>query len=320
MELDNEVKGNGNSYTTEFRQYDPRLGRWLSTDAMKRSFPAHSPYCYAMNNPVAGKDDNGLYTIFVNGYIYGTKPGASDDIRPRYHYWRPKFEKDKGQFIKAAHEYFGDGNHKYINGSGFDMSSFAVARQNQGRERGKTLALELLKLIEEHPEDIKELNFVTHSMGAAFAEGMIEELMTHDKIRELMEKGEIVHFSACDGDQILISENSKHLKRTQLNYRNDKTLAIADAGATETGGYQIEGVNRMGVVNSSAKKWQLKDADHDFHVNSKIYKEAWDFVRVLDKRMAFTVTEGKPIVMEKEEADVYNPGIRTGSDSKTVNK
>jgi RHS repeat-associated protein len=31
-EMDNEVNGNGNSYTTEFRQLDPRLGRWMSVD------------------------------------------------------------------------------------------------------------------------------------------------------------------------------------------------------------------------------------------------------------------------------------------------
>ena len=31
-EKDNEVKGNGNHYTTEFRQLDPRLGRWFSVD------------------------------------------------------------------------------------------------------------------------------------------------------------------------------------------------------------------------------------------------------------------------------------------------
>jgi hypothetical protein len=30
MEKDDNVKGEGNSYTRLFRQYDPRVGRWLS--------------------------------------------------------------------------------------------------------------------------------------------------------------------------------------------------------------------------------------------------------------------------------------------------
>jgi RHS repeat-associated protein len=60
MELDNEVKGNGNSYTTEFRQYDPRLGRWLSLDPLMMKFPWMSPYVAFDNNPVLYVDPYGL--------------------------------------------------------------------------------------------------------------------------------------------------------------------------------------------------------------------------------------------------------------------
>lgn len=60
MEVDNEVSGNGNSYTTEFRQYDPRLGRWKSLDPLMASFPWLSPYCAFDNNPVFYVDPYGL--------------------------------------------------------------------------------------------------------------------------------------------------------------------------------------------------------------------------------------------------------------------
>ena len=60
MEVDNEVKGNGNSYTTEFRQYDPRLGRWLSLDPLMAQFPSMSPYVAFDNNPVYYIDPYGL--------------------------------------------------------------------------------------------------------------------------------------------------------------------------------------------------------------------------------------------------------------------
>lgn len=56
-EKDNEVKGNGNSYTTEFRQYDPRLGRWLSIDPI--THPWQSPYCAMDNNPIRFNDTDG---------------------------------------------------------------------------------------------------------------------------------------------------------------------------------------------------------------------------------------------------------------------
>src|SRR5690554_6140179 len=63
MEAGNEVKGKGNSYTTEFRQYDPRLGRWLSIDPRIKDFPYWSPYIFAANNPIRMVD------------VYGEGPG-----------------------------------------------------------------------------------------------------------------------------------------------------------------------------------------------------------------------------------------------------
>ncbi|MGV3631749.1 MAG: RHS repeat-associated core domain-containing protein [Bacteroidota bacterium] len=60
METDPEVKGEGNSYTTEFRHYDPRLGRWLSLDPLMGEFPWMSPYVGFDNNPVIYTDPYGL--------------------------------------------------------------------------------------------------------------------------------------------------------------------------------------------------------------------------------------------------------------------
>jgi RHS repeat-associated protein len=59
-EKDNETKGNGNSYTTEFRQLDPRLGRWLSVDPLSFKFPWQSPYLSFDNAPISHCDPNGL--------------------------------------------------------------------------------------------------------------------------------------------------------------------------------------------------------------------------------------------------------------------
>jgi len=58
-EGDNEILGQGNSYTTEFRQYDPRLGRWKSIDPATPKFPGESPYLGYLNNPNIYTDRNG---------------------------------------------------------------------------------------------------------------------------------------------------------------------------------------------------------------------------------------------------------------------
>jgi RHS repeat-associated protein len=53
-EMDKEVKGDGNSYTTTFRQLDPRLGRWMSLDPKVTAW--ESPYVSMGNNPITQND------------------------------------------------------------------------------------------------------------------------------------------------------------------------------------------------------------------------------------------------------------------------
>ena len=60
MERDDEVSGGGNSYTTMFRQYDPRLGRWLSIDPLGALRPFESVYAGFGNNPIYYVDPSGL--------------------------------------------------------------------------------------------------------------------------------------------------------------------------------------------------------------------------------------------------------------------
>src|SRR5690554_987027 len=52
MESDDEVSGEGNSYTTHFRQYDPRIMRWKSLDPAMAKYPGQSPYVAFNNNPI----------------------------------------------------------------------------------------------------------------------------------------------------------------------------------------------------------------------------------------------------------------------------
>lgn len=58
VEKDNEIKGDGNSYNTDFRMYDPRVGRWLSIDPIVH--PWESPYVGFANNPIYYTDPSGL--------------------------------------------------------------------------------------------------------------------------------------------------------------------------------------------------------------------------------------------------------------------
>ncbi|MGV3609450.1 MAG: RHS repeat-associated core domain-containing protein [Fluviicola sp.] len=60
MEKNAEMYGEGNEYSTEFRQYDPRLGRWMSLDPLMAEFPDVSPYVAFGDNPIFFTDPEGL--------------------------------------------------------------------------------------------------------------------------------------------------------------------------------------------------------------------------------------------------------------------
>ncbi len=57
MEINNELTG---TYTTEYRQYDARLGRWFSPDPVMNLFADQSPYNFGFNVPTIFIDPSGL--------------------------------------------------------------------------------------------------------------------------------------------------------------------------------------------------------------------------------------------------------------------
>ena len=58
-EKDNEIKGDGNSYSTEYRILDTRIARWLSIDPELRGHAWLSPYASMNNNPIWLNDIRG---------------------------------------------------------------------------------------------------------------------------------------------------------------------------------------------------------------------------------------------------------------------
>ena len=58
-ENDNEIKGEGNQQDYGMRIYDVRIGRFLSTDPLTKSFSYYSPYQFAGNSPIMSLDLDG---------------------------------------------------------------------------------------------------------------------------------------------------------------------------------------------------------------------------------------------------------------------
>jgi RHS repeat-associated protein len=72
QEMDNEIKGVGNSINYKFRMHDPRIGRFFSIDPLTAKYPHNSPYAFSENRVIDGVELEGLEflrstTIFLSG-------------------------------------------------------------------------------------------------------------------------------------------------------------------------------------------------------------------------------------------------------------
>lgn len=61
-EKDSEISGEGNHFTTLYREGDTRILRWWSVDPKASDQPWQSPYSYMDGNPVANNDPEGDVT------------------------------------------------------------------------------------------------------------------------------------------------------------------------------------------------------------------------------------------------------------------
>ncbi len=52
QEMDNELKGKGNSVNFEYRMHDPRLGRFFAIDPLAPKYPYYSPYAFSGNRVI----------------------------------------------------------------------------------------------------------------------------------------------------------------------------------------------------------------------------------------------------------------------------
>ncbi|MFN8360632.1 MAG: RHS repeat-associated core domain-containing protein [Candidatus Kapaibacterium sp.] len=57
-----ESQINDNTYSTEYRLIDTRIGRWMTRDKLESKFPAEGPYTGYGNNPIWHSDPMGLET------------------------------------------------------------------------------------------------------------------------------------------------------------------------------------------------------------------------------------------------------------------
>jgi RHS repeat-associated protein len=68
QEMDNEIKGRGNSYNYEYRMHDPRLGRFFAVDPLAPKYPHNSPYAFSENCLIDAVELEGLEQVKVSNH------------------------------------------------------------------------------------------------------------------------------------------------------------------------------------------------------------------------------------------------------------
>jgi RHS repeat-associated protein len=185
------------------RYYEPRMGIFLSVDGLTEKYPHISGYAYTANNPVNAVDPNGKDIIFINGYIgFGSPPSGQK-------YW-------SSNFVSGAKDYFNDRKTKFTS---FEPKAFSSAaeRKAAGVEYAKANLAELTKGMDKGKDSFK---FVTHSMGAAFGEGIAEYLKGEGwKVEAIVQ---INAYQASDIETI----DPKSNQTETIDYQNPDDIVI----------------------------------------------------------------------------------------------
>jgi RHS repeat-associated protein len=81
QEMDDEIKGEGNSVNYKFRMHDPRLGRFFSVDPLSYKYPHNSPYAFSENRLIDGVELEGLEFVKSESNDLNGKKVISIEIR-----------------------------------------------------------------------------------------------------------------------------------------------------------------------------------------------------------------------------------------------
>ncbi len=65
QEMDEDIKGEGNSVNYKYRMHDPRIGRFFATDPLEAKYPHNSPYAFSENRVIDGIELEGL-EVYTN--------------------------------------------------------------------------------------------------------------------------------------------------------------------------------------------------------------------------------------------------------------
>jgi RHS repeat-associated protein len=89
QEMDDEIKGEGNSVNYKYRMHDPRLGRFFAIDPLAHLAPGWTPYRFCFDNPIYWIDKDGALEFPLKG-TYSVQKNKTE------------FLKDQSVYVKKT--------------------------------------------------------------------------------------------------------------------------------------------------------------------------------------------------------------------------
>jgi RHS repeat-associated protein len=236
-ENDDEIAGNGNHVTFEYRQYDPRRGQWWSIDPKQKKFPEVSPYAFAINNPIVLKDDDGrdVLVAFQGGAFEGGK------------FIKPENAGATGEFaLRAAAEAMS---------RGIELDAAVIG---PGLTSGSGVATALKYINEKHTEGEKILIY-GYSYGGDVAVELAEALKEGSKTVDLL-----ITVDAADGPLQNITVNNEIPDNVKVNmnwYQTEPSGKSSKSGSSDSGTFDSPGSSGGKNTASDPAKTKVINTD-----------------------------------------------------------
>ena len=224
------------------RQYSPALRRWMVPDPLSEKYYGISPYAYCAGNPVNMVDDDGNKVVFVHGLPkFGAKPGRD--------YWGR-------DFISKALSVLND---RKSDIEEYNYSVFSSASNR--REKGYQYARDNIDRLVSDIEEDESFKFVSHSMGAAFSEGMADYLREQGYTVDVM-----IHLSPFQASDIHSSGEREDVLTIDYQTKEDPVLMLGLFSQGTIGGADaifrkepIHGVKEMQYIHTESLSSSIWD-------------------------------------------------------------